>query len=276
MNRRYDRSNVDVDIDEDLDADLDADLDEDTDDIDDIDIDIIGHYYAVAVNCRRYTCLHPSLLRYGSTSETSCWTTMDLSTTPRRVAEGDLQKTRVAKSVFSIRSLVDVEEVELPAAEDSEKAQIVFTIHPAGRSSIAFIRVCDSPQSSTSYPRPYPRVVNTPDPARLIEASGAWCRVRGASFGIPRRRVVIDGRRIFLATRPRSPGEKGSGWTEIENRRGDDGGDDGGDEGSRNREPFDIPRPREMLVEADFLPLTAFCARCFAGNNQSLYSNRVN
>lgn len=45
---------------------------------------------------------------------------MDLSTTPRRATEGvgDLQKTRVAKSVFSIRSLVDVEETELPAQED--------------------------------------------------------------------------------------------------------------------------------------------------------------
>ncbi|TGZ56365.1 Uncharacterized protein DBV15_08855 [Temnothorax longispinosus] len=45
---------------------------------------------------------------------------MDLSTTPRRAAEGvgDLQKTRVAKSVFSIRSLVDVEETELPAQDD--------------------------------------------------------------------------------------------------------------------------------------------------------------
>lgn len=45
---------------------------------------------------------------------------MDLSTTPRRAAEGvgDLQKTRVAKSVFSIRSLVDVEETELPVQDD--------------------------------------------------------------------------------------------------------------------------------------------------------------
>lgn len=45
---------------------------------------------------------------------------MDLSTTPRRATEGvgDLQKTRVAKSVFSIRSLVDVEEAELPAQDD--------------------------------------------------------------------------------------------------------------------------------------------------------------
>lgn len=45
---------------------------------------------------------------------------MDLSTTPRRATEGvgDLQKTRVAKSVFSIRSLVDVEEAEVPAQED--------------------------------------------------------------------------------------------------------------------------------------------------------------
>jgi len=46
--------------------------------------------------------------------------TMDLSTTPRRTTEGvgELQKTRVAKSVFSIRSLVDVEETELPTQDD--------------------------------------------------------------------------------------------------------------------------------------------------------------
>lgn len=46
---------------------------------------------------------------------------MDLSTTPRRATDGvvgDLQKTRVAKSVFSIRSLVDVEETELPVQDD--------------------------------------------------------------------------------------------------------------------------------------------------------------
>ncbi|KZC10995.1 hypothetical protein WN55_01695 [Dufourea novaeangliae] len=52
---------------------------------------------------------------------------MDLSTTPRRATEGvsDLQKTRVAKSVFSIRSLVDVEEADLPAAEDTDRTQII-------------------------------------------------------------------------------------------------------------------------------------------------------
>ncbi|KAF7398474.1 homeobox protein aristaless-like [Vespula maculifrons] len=45
---------------------------------------------------------------------------MDLSTTPRRATDGlsDLQKTRVAKSVFSIRSLVDVEEAEFPVNEE--------------------------------------------------------------------------------------------------------------------------------------------------------------
>ncbi|XP_017888944.1 homeobox protein aristaless-like [Ceratina calcarata] len=49
---------------------------------------------------------------------------MDLSTTPRRATDGvsDLQKTRVAKSVFSIRSLVDVEEAEVPVVEDSESS----------------------------------------------------------------------------------------------------------------------------------------------------------
>ncbi|XP_066588810.1 homeobox protein aristaless-like [Prorops nasuta] len=49
---------------------------------------------------------------------------MDLSTTPRRPTEGlssELQKTRVAKSVFSIRSLVDVEDAadHLPINEDA-------------------------------------------------------------------------------------------------------------------------------------------------------------
>ncbi|XP_018060173.1 PREDICTED: homeobox protein aristaless-like [Atta colombica] len=49
---------------------------------------------------------------------------MDLSTTPRRTTEGvgELQKTRVAKSVFSIRSLVDVEETEL-STQDDERPQ---------------------------------------------------------------------------------------------------------------------------------------------------------
>ncbi|KYN01521.1 hypothetical protein ALC62_07703 [Cyphomyrmex costatus] len=61
---------------------------------------------------------------------------MDLSTTPRRAAEsvGDLQKTRVAKSVFSIRSLVDVEETELPT-QDDERPSIqgsvrMFSLNP--------------------------------------------------------------------------------------------------------------------------------------------------
>ena len=65
--------------------------------------------------------------------------TMDLSTTPRRTVEGvgELQKTRVAKSVFSIRSLVDVEETELPT-QDDERPQsesldslLKFIIHRA-------------------------------------------------------------------------------------------------------------------------------------------------
>ncbi|XP_050448579.1 homeobox protein aristaless-like [Cataglyphis hispanica] len=45
---------------------------------------------------------------------------MDLSTTPRRATDGvgDIQKTRVAKSVFSIRSLVNVEEAELPTQDN--------------------------------------------------------------------------------------------------------------------------------------------------------------
>lgn len=56
---------------------------------------------------------------------------MDLSTTPRRATEGvgDLQKTRVAKSVFSIRSLVDVEETELPA-QDDERPSSEFLNNP--------------------------------------------------------------------------------------------------------------------------------------------------
>lgn len=52
---------------------------------------------------------------------------MDLSTTPRRATDGvgDIQKTRVAKSVFSIRSLVNVEEAELPA-QDNERSPSEF------------------------------------------------------------------------------------------------------------------------------------------------------
>lgn len=51
--------------------------------------------------------------------------TMDLSTTPRRATDGvgDIQKTRVAKSVFSIRSLVDVEEAELPAQDECSPSE---------------------------------------------------------------------------------------------------------------------------------------------------------
>ncbi|KYN33296.1 hypothetical protein ALC56_12445 [Trachymyrmex septentrionalis] len=59
---------------------------------------------------------------------------MDLSTTPRRTTEGvgDLQKTRVAKSVFSIRSLVDVEETELPTQDDErpQKNVQMFSLNP--------------------------------------------------------------------------------------------------------------------------------------------------
>ncbi|XP_076279252.1 homeobox protein aristaless [Lasioglossum baleicum] len=73
---------------------------------------------------------------------------MDLSTTPRRATEGvgDLQKTRVAKSVFSIRSLVDVEEADIPAADDIERTQNYSTrgggVEPAAPQT--------SPASSTN------------------------------------------------------------------------------------------------------------------------------
>lgn len=70
--------------------------------------------------------------------------TMDLSTTPRRATDGvgDLQKTRVAKSVFSIRSLVDVEEAELPVTgiEDTDRAQSEFITHQQFLWSILFPR----------------------------------------------------------------------------------------------------------------------------------------
>lgn len=47
---------------------------------------------------------------------------MDLSTTQRQPADGvgELRKTRVAKSVFSIRNIVDVEESGLTINEDGE------------------------------------------------------------------------------------------------------------------------------------------------------------
>lgn len=74
-----------------------------------------------AVRCSGYP---PWWQWWSSSSSWSCdkitgVPTMDLSTTPRRATEslGDLQKTRVAKSVFSIRSLVDVEEAEVPVQE---------------------------------------------------------------------------------------------------------------------------------------------------------------
>ena len=52
---------------------------------------------------------------------------MDLSTTQRRPADGvvEIQKTRVAKSVFSIRSLVELEDNNAaPAEEDCRNSGI--------------------------------------------------------------------------------------------------------------------------------------------------------
>lgn len=47
---------------------------------------------------------------------------MDLSMTPRRPPDGvELQKTRVAKSVFSIRSLVDVGDADLTSSNEDER-----------------------------------------------------------------------------------------------------------------------------------------------------------
>ena len=56
---------------------------------------------------------------------------MDLSTTPRRPPEGvaEHQKMRIAKSVFSIRSLVDVEDSEFTGNEEERnKGQINFIL----------------------------------------------------------------------------------------------------------------------------------------------------
>jgi len=71
---------------------------------------------------------------------------MDLSTTPRRATEGvgDLQKTRVAKSVFSIRSLVDVEEAELPA-QDDERSPSEFLIRFAATGLLLNRSIVDRP-----------------------------------------------------------------------------------------------------------------------------------
>ena len=76
---------------------------------------------------------------------------MDLSTTPRRATEGvgDLQKTRVAKSVFSIRSLVDVEEADLPAADDTEPTQN-HSARGGGGGGVEQAVPQTSPASSTS------------------------------------------------------------------------------------------------------------------------------
>lgn len=71
---------------------------------------------------------------------------MDLSTTPRRGLEtsprrgletspSDLQKTRVAKSVFSIRSLVDIGDTDLPIPDeitDLLNGELIHSLH--GRS----------------------------------------------------------------------------------------------------------------------------------------------
>lgn len=73
---------------------------------------------------------------------------MDLSTTPRRITEGvaDLQKTRVAKSVFSIRSLVDVGDTDLSEVEDNEKIQSEF---------LPFHATVSIFSSSSPYPFPF-------------------------------------------------------------------------------------------------------------------------
>lgn len=105
---------------------------------------IIDYYYAVftmrtderTVKYRRTLwkgrrSIHASVLPFATirpVKTSSRRATMDLSTTPRRITEGvaDLQKTRVAKSVFSIRSLVDVGDTDLSEVEDNEKIQSEF------------------------------------------------------------------------------------------------------------------------------------------------------
>ncbi|XP_071627991.1 uncharacterized protein [Temnothorax longispinosus] len=97
---------------------------------------------------------------------------MDLSTTPRRAAEGvgDLQKTRVAKSVFSIRSLVDVEETELPAQDDERSPnhslrggseQAVPQTSPASSTSNSS-QVTQVSQQVSQQPHPQPHQQSAP------------------------------------------------------------------------------------------------------------------
>ncbi|KAH0953619.1 hypothetical protein HN011_000488, partial [Eciton burchellii] len=97
---------------------------------------------------------------------------MDLSTTPRRATEGvgDLQKTRVAKSVFSIRSLVDVEEAELPAQDDERSPnqssrggseQAVPQTSPASSTSSSS-QVTQVSQQVSQQPHPQPHQQSVP------------------------------------------------------------------------------------------------------------------
>ncbi|XP_032689566.1 homeobox protein aristaless-like isoform X1 [Odontomachus brunneus] len=97
---------------------------------------------------------------------------MDLSTTPRRATEGvgDLQKTRVAKSVFSIRSLVDVEEAEVPAQESERSPnhssrggseQAVSQTSPASSTSSSS-QVTQVSQQVSQQPHPQPHQQSAP------------------------------------------------------------------------------------------------------------------
>ena len=86
-------------------------------------------WWDIGVYCERDVSYVPPFVRFVVVRPVKPrWPTMDLSTTPRRMTEtvADLQKTRVAKSVFSIRSLVNVEEAELPVVEDTEKQSELY------------------------------------------------------------------------------------------------------------------------------------------------------
>ncbi|XP_076659183.1 homeobox protein aristaless [Halictus rubicundus] len=105
---------------------------------------------------------------------------MDLSTTPRRATEGvgDLQKTRVAKSVFSIRSLVDVEEADIPATDDIERTQNHSTrgggVEPAvSQTSPASSTSSSSQANQGSQPAQHPaHPQSVPPPATTTPQSG--------------------------------------------------------------------------------------------------------
>ncbi|XP_008207398.1 homeobox protein aristaless [Nasonia vitripennis] len=127
---------------------------------------------------------------------------MDLSTTPRRPAEAvaELQKTRVAKSVFSIRSLVDVEDssVNNVVAEDDRvsdntvrgSSDVVSQTSPASSTSSSSVsqagqqqQVVVSQLAQVSHQQQqYHQQLHSPSPTTTTSSSGP--PAQGQQMGI--------------------------------------------------------------------------------------------